>query len=57
MKPNICKRIALIPVYMLVCLIEESCGWVGEMLINTERRAMGLRWKMDNWSWGRKGDE
>ena len=57
MKPALYKRLFLLPVYMLIWLTEHSLGFIGEACINAERKVMGLRWRLDDWSWGRSKDK
>jgi len=57
MKPAMYKRLLLLPVYLVIWLAEHSLGFIGEACINAERKVMDLRWRLDDWSWGRGEDK
>lgn len=57
MKPALYKRVILLPVYLCIWITERSLGFIGEVCINAEKKVMGWRWRLDDWSWGRGKDK
>lgn len=53
MKPAMYKRVMLLPVYVSILIAEYLLRVIGEACINAERKVMGWRWRLDDWSWGR----